>query len=205
MRNTKRLLAMVLCLVMLSALGTSALASPQTVNPTASTVIVNGTATAFEAYLIGGNNFFKLRDLAYSLNGSSKQFSVGWDGAANAISLTSGEPYQTEGGEMAQGDGTAKTANPTTSRVFLDGRELSLTAYNIGGNNFFRLRDLMRELDIGVTWDAATSTIGIDTSIGYVEDTPTTTTPPEPTTPPQAQIEFPMYFHGKADFAGEEK
>ena len=67
---------------------------------------------------------------------------------------------------MAQGDGTPKVAYPTTSRVILDGRELNLSAYNIGGNNFFRLRDLMLELGIGVTWDDATNTIGLDTRAG---------------------------------------
>ena len=141
----------------------------QTVNPTASTVIVNGEATAFEAYLIGGNNFFKLRDLAFALSGSSKQFAVGWDGEANAISLTSRQPYEPVGGEMEQGGGVPQTANPTTSRVLLDGQELNLIAYNIGGNNFFQLRELMRALDIGVTWDEAASTIGIDASASYTE------------------------------------
>ena len=141
----------------------------QTVSPTAATVLVDGTATAFEAYNIDGYNFFKLRDLAHAIDGSGKQFSVGWDGDANAISLTSGQPYEIVGGEMEQGDGADKAASPTTSTVFLDGRELSLTAYNIGGNNFFRLRDLMSALDIGVTWDGETSTIGIDTSISYSE------------------------------------
>ena len=173
--NTKmkrKAINIILVIALCMSLAIPVSASAQTVNPTSSTVIVNGTATAFEAYNIRGNNFFKLRDLAYALNGSSKQFAVGFDGAENAISLTSGEPYEAVGGEMAQGDGTAKIANPTSSRVFLDGQELNLTAYNIGGNNFFRLRDLMRELDIGVTWDSATSTIGIDTSIGYVEDAP---------------------------------
>ena len=85
------------------------------------------------------------------------------------ITLTSGQPYEPAGGEMAQGGGSAQTANPTTSRVFLDGRELSLTAYNINNNNFFRLRDLMREIDVNVTWDGETSTIGIDASASYTE------------------------------------
>ena len=142
---------------------------PRTALPTESTVIVNGVVTAFEAYNIGGNNFFKLRDLAYAINGSNKQFSVEWDGAANAISLTSGQPYIPVGGEMALGDGTPRLATPTTARVFLDGTELNATAYNIGGNNFFRLRDIMRALDIGVTWDDATRIIGIDTSMPYVD------------------------------------
>ena len=88
MKNTKKLMVMLLCLVMLSALGVPALASLQTVSPMASTVIVNGTAIAFEAYNIDGNNFFKLRDLAYALSGSSKQFSVGWDGAASCVVLS---------------------------------------------------------------------------------------------------------------------
>jgi hypothetical protein len=141
----------------------------QTVSPTASMVVVDGKPTAFEAYNIGGNNFFKLRDIAYAVNGTSKQFSVGFDGAANAITLTTGQPYAAAGGEMAQGDGRAKAANPATAKVFLDGKELNLTAYNIGGNNFFRLRDLMQALDIGVSWEPATSTIGIVTSISYSE------------------------------------
>ena len=137
------------------------------VNPTGASVLVNGIRTEFEAYHIDGNNFFRLRDLAYALNGTEKQFSVEWDGAANAIILTSGQPYVPVGGEMAQGDGTPQYARATTSTVFLDGYEIDITAYNIGGNNFFRLRDIMRELDVGVTWDGATSTIGIDTSTSY--------------------------------------
>ena len=143
---------------------------PFTVSPTSSTVYVNGEAVSFDAYNINDYNYFKLRDLAYALNGSSKQFSVGWDDATNTITLTSGVAYSAVGGEMAEGDGTDKQANPTTSTLYLDGQELSLTAYNINDNNFFRLRDLMSALDIGVTWDEATSTIGIDTSLPYVED-----------------------------------
>ena len=38
--------------------------------PTASTILLNGVPTAFTAYNIGGNNYFKLRDLAYALNGT---------------------------------------------------------------------------------------------------------------------------------------
>ena len=38
--------------------------SPITANPTESAVIVNGKQTAFDAYLIEANNYFKLRDLA---------------------------------------------------------------------------------------------------------------------------------------------
>ena len=60
-------------------------------SPTASKVTVNGEAKAFEAYNINSNNYFKLRDIAYVLNGTDASFSVGWDGAANSIALVKGE------------------------------------------------------------------------------------------------------------------
>jgi hypothetical protein len=141
--------------------------APTTVNPTASTVYVNGEQKSFEAYLINESNYFKLRDLAYVLNGTNKQFEVGYDNSTKAITLTSGQPYTQVGGEMVAGDGKPKPATITPSKIYIDGKELSVTVYIIGGNNFFMLRDLMGALDIAVTYDAKTKNIGIDTSKGY--------------------------------------
>jgi hypothetical protein len=137
--------------------------------PTASTVLVNGQNVAFDAYLIEGNNYFKLRDLAFILNGTQKQFAVGWDGTANAISLTSGQPYEAVGGEMEGRGAGAKTSTPTSSRIILDSKEVNFTAYNIDGNNYFRLREIATLLDFGVDWIHETRTVIIDTSSGYVE------------------------------------
>ncbi|MDR2360440.1 MAG: hypothetical protein LBD85_04050, partial [Oscillospiraceae bacterium] len=123
--------------------------------PTASAVLVDGESVVFDAYNIGDNNYFKLRDLAYTLNGSPKQFEVGWDGANNAIALTSGKAYTSAGGEMEGKGAGDKTATPTTSKITLDGKEVSLTAYNIGGNNYFKLRDIGAAFDFGVDWDGA--------------------------------------------------
>ena len=44
-----------------------------TATPTNSTVLVNGKSIAFDAYSINDNNYLKLRDLAYILNGTEKQ------------------------------------------------------------------------------------------------------------------------------------
>jgi hypothetical protein len=44
---------------------------------------------------------------------------------------------------------------------------IKLTAYTINGNNFFKLRDLTQAFNIGVTWDGATQTVGIDTKLDY--------------------------------------
>jgi len=201
MRNTKKTLAMVLCMVIVMAMGVPAWAidSPQTVSQTPSTVYVNGTATQFEAYLIGGNNFFKLRDLAYALNGSNKQFSVGYDNVTRAITLTSGQPYVPEGGEMVKGDGTQKIAVLNAGiNIAKDGAPVEITAYLIGGNNFMRLRDVMKLLDIGVGYDNETRNITLDTLISYTEDSGQTVTPP-PTTPMPPVEDNLLQFSGTGD------
>ena len=136
--------------------------------PTQSTVLVNGAPTAFDAYNINGSNYFKLHDLAFIVNHTPKQFSVGWDAENQAISLVTGGEYAAVGGEMASSGNTQnKPAAPTTAKVYINGTQALFSAYNIGGNNYFKLRDVASAINFGVTWDAPTSTIGIDTSIGY--------------------------------------
>jgi hypothetical protein len=143
---------------------------PASAAPTASAVLVNGKSVAFDAYNISGNNYFKLRDLAFTLNGTEKQFAVGWDGAANAIALTSGRSYTAIGGEMEGKGAGNKTAAPTTSKITLDGKDVSLDAYNIGGNNYFKLRDVAQTFNFGVDWDGASNTIVINTGKSYTSE-----------------------------------
>lgn len=136
--------------------------------PNASAVYVNGKVVSFEAYTIGGYNYFKLRDFAMALRGTGKQFEVGWDGGKNAVSLKSNAAYTPVGGELAvSGSAISKIATLSTSKVYLDGAEVKLTAYVIGGNNYFKLRDLGCALHFNVTWDGAASAVRIDTSAGY--------------------------------------
>lgn len=137
---------------------------------TSSAVLVNGKTVAFEAYNISDNNYFKLRDLACALSGSEKQFEVGWDGAKNAISLTSGKAYTPVGGELTFSGVTAPEAQSSTSSVWLNGKQISLKAYAIGGYNYFKLRDLGAAVNFGVDWVRETNTVIIDTAKGYTAD-----------------------------------
>lgn len=143
---------------------------PQTAAPTQSIVLVNGISVSFDAYSINDNNYFKLRDLAKVLSGTEKQFEVTWDGEKQAINLISNKPYTAVGGELAKGDGTRKTALPSASEIFLDGKAVMLTAYTISENNYFKLRDIGETFDFSVTWDGAKNTIAIDTSKGYTAE-----------------------------------
>lgn len=148
----------------------SANTAQATAKPTASKVLVNEDTISFDAYEIGGNNFFKLRDIAKILSGTSKQFEVTWDNEKQAINLLSGKAYSVVGGELAKGDNSSKTATVNTSKVFLDGKEISLTSYTIGGNNYFKLRDLGKTFDFGVGWDGAANTVAIDMNKIYVKE-----------------------------------
>ncbi len=141
-----------------------------TATPTSSKVLVNGTATGFEAYTINGNNYFKLRDVAKVVSGSDKQFEVTWDGTKNAINLISGQAYTVVGGELTKGDVTEINAVACNSTIYKDGTVVTLTAYTINGNNYFKLRDLGIAFDFDVSWDGKNNSVVIDTSHSYTED-----------------------------------
>lgn len=138
-----------------------------TATPASASVLVNGQPVTFDAYNIQGNHYFKLRDLAFILSGSSVQFEVSWDGAHNAIALTSGQPYTPVGGEMAGKGGINQVGTVSTQSVYLDGEAVSLTAYTIQGNNYFKLRDIGKLFQFSVVWDGASQQIQIDTSKPY--------------------------------------
>ena len=188
MKNIRKLFTIALCLALAAATGLTAFGqtewSPATVST--SLVVVDGKSVAFGAYNIAGYNYFKLRDLAYAVNGSSKQFSVDWDGANNAIALTSGAPYTPEGSELQPLEGGGRTAWPTTSRITLDGTLVTFEAYNIDGYNYFKLRDVAKAFNIGVGWDGGRNLITISTDEDYVDDSGAA--PPSgdtaPSTPP---------------------
>ena len=136
---------------------------------TSSKVLVNGKELSFEAYNIMDNNYFKLRDLAKAFSGSEKQFEVTWDAEKGMIGLVSAKGYTEVGGELAAGDGTDKSAVIFQGGILKDGGEVKALAYNINGNNYFKLRDICKLFDIGVAWDGAANTISLDTSVGYTE------------------------------------
>ena len=65
------------------------------------------------------------------------------------------------------------TANPTTSKVIIDGVEQSFEAYNINDNNYFKLRDIaycLSQTDkrFAIDWQADTNTAILETNKEYV-------------------------------------
>lgn len=65
------------------------------------------------------------------------------------------------------------TARPSSQMFYIDGQQTALTAYSIGGSNYVRLRDIGQAVDFGVTYNAATNSVYIDSTQPYQEENPT--------------------------------
>lgn len=133
--------------------------------PINSNVMVDGKNISFEAYNIDGYTYFKIRDLAMALNDSAKQMDVTWNQTMNAINLLTGQSYTEVGKELSlSGNTDFKKAYLTTSNIYLNGIPALFTAYNIDGNNYFKLRDIGESINLGILWDNYTNTISLNTN-----------------------------------------
>lgn len=144
--------------------------SSQNAKYSKSRILVDGKQIELEVYNINRNNYFKLRDIAQIVSGTSKQFDVFWNKSKNAIEMTSGNAYTPVGGELSRVDGKDKAAVSSKSNIFKDGQRIDLTAYAINSNNYFKLRDICRAFNIGVSWDGNTNTMEIDINKDYTEE-----------------------------------
>ena len=64
---------------------------------------------------------------------------------------------------------TGITAEPTWQKIFVDGEQVSMTAYNIAGNNYVKLRDIGQRVGFNVYW---LDGVQIDTNAPYTGEAP---------------------------------
>lgn len=69
-------------------------------------------------------------------------------------------------------------AEPTWQPIYVDGQQVSMTAYNINGNNYVKLRDIGQAVGFNVYWDDG---VQVDSASPYTGEAPV-----EVTTPPKA-------------------
>lgn len=55
-------------------------------------------------------------------------------------------------------------AEPTWQKIYVDGQQISMTAYNIVGHNYVRLRDIGQQVGFNVYWEDG---VQIDTDAPY--------------------------------------
>ncbi len=166
LRALTALLAALALLLPFAALGAEVVRSPQKLT-------VDGKNVACEKYNIDGYNYFKLRDLACLLSGTESQFSVSYDDARRAVTVFTGQPYEKQPGDLEPGEDMSSSAAPSTQTILIDGVACSgLDAYNIGGNNYFRLRSIGPVLGFDVGYDAQSNTAQITSRSSQGGETP---------------------------------
>lgn len=153
----KKLLPIILTLLLVCIAAPYASAANVTVSP--QNLSVDGVDADCDKYNIDGSNYFKLRDLAQLLSKTDSRFSISFDEQSNAVAVVSGKEYIPVGGELARGQDQSKTAVVSKQSVLIDGKAVDgLSIYNIGGNNYFKLRDLGNALGFTVDYDADSNT-----------------------------------------------
>lgn len=136
--------------------------------PVSVDIMLDGKYVKANAYNINGSNYFKLRDLAYILNGTKGQFDVRYlDGSMIALDMN--KEYKAVGGENeANADKTIKKISQKnivlTSMINKLSYQERFDAFNINGNNYFKLRDIDAfSRNIVVDYDKENSNILITT------------------------------------------
>ncbi len=177
MSKTKRLLSAALALCMTALLCVPALALSVSVSKQA--VTVDGKAVSVQPYNINGYNFFKLRDIAALVNGTGASFEVGFSSEAKKMYVVTGKDYTSVGGELSVGQDQSATCVKSAWTLAVNGKAVSCEVYNIGGNNYFKLRDLGGAVGFSVDYDSKTETMLITTGsagAGYAPDMTFSTT-----------------------------
>ncbi len=154
----KKTISILLALVMIFSLSVPVFAFSAV--SSAQKLTVDGKNIDCEKYNIDGSNYFKLRDLAQLLNGTATQFDVGWDATKGVVSITTDHAYSAPNGtELVIGEDRSTTAQVSAQTIMINGAiRTDLTVYNIGGSNFFKLREMGDALGFSVDYDASTNT-----------------------------------------------
>lgn len=149
--------------------GTVTPAKPAAAMPTNDKLTVNGKLADPTVYKIGDSNYFKIRDVAALLDGTEKQFSVGYDNALKSVTATTGQGYAKQDSDlMGAPTGGNQTATPSNDTIYVNGQKIDAAVYKIDGSNYFKLRDLGKALNFSVDWSRDAGMM-IDTSKPYSE------------------------------------
>lgn len=123
----------------------------------AQTLVYNGSPVPLDAYNIEGYTYFRLRDLAALLSGSIFRFSLEIDEQAqhvNAVRFQENSDILT-----ASGEDFSRSCTQSAWRLMVDGTATDCAVYNIGGHNFYRLRDLAAAIGFAVGYNADTAQV----------------------------------------------
>lgn len=132
-------------------------------------IFVKGRIQTFPTVLYKGENYVKIRDLAYSLIGY-KDFTLDYKkNADDSKTIVIGDgKYQPKGDEL-KGEIDFKNSVIGTEKIVVGDKSYNLNKINVLGYNYFRLRDLAPTLGLEVSWDKEERVVKLN-NVGEIKD-----------------------------------
>lgn len=127
------------------------------------TIYINGNAANVGGYSVNDANYFKIRDIAYLLRNTSCKFNVEWDSSNGAIVIRPGADYVVTGGELTSDTADSIEVVENDTPIFVNGKQTAITAYNINGSAYFKIRDIADAAGFNIKWDGGSQSIDIIT------------------------------------------
>jgi hypothetical protein len=113
-----------------------------------------------QAFNINGNNFFRLRDMAYILIGTPAAFDIEWCAEYGFVNIIYGD-YAPIGSELAikYYDDYAQAHYSQTTIKYNGLFDIDFTRFNINNYHYFMMRDMADLLGFEAIWNIATGGI----------------------------------------------
>lgn len=126
-------------------------------------LIVNDREAEVAGYTVDNSNYYKIRDVAMLLRTTGSKFNVEWNSDLNAISILTGIKYVVVGGELDFEHSPMMNVEENSAPIYADGEKVRMTAYNINGSTYFKIRDLADIVGFSVDWDGDRQAVIITT------------------------------------------
>ncbi len=126
-------------------------------------LLVNGESVSITGYTVNDSNYFKVRDIAMLLRRTPAKFNVSWDSSLAAIMIDTHNDYVPIGGELSSTIDQDMNVVENSTPIYVDGRRTAITAYNINGSSYFKIRDIADAAGFEIQWDGGSQTINVIT------------------------------------------
>ncbi len=127
-------------------------------------ISVDGEVYNVGGYSVDDSNYFKIRDIAMMLRKTSNKFNVQWDGKLGAILITTEASYDVVGGELEIDATETIDVVENSTPIYVNGKQTAITAYNINGSSYFKIRDIADAVGFDIDWDGQAQMIKIKTN-----------------------------------------
>lgn len=126
-------------------------------------LLVDGEHKTVTGYTVNDSNYFKVRDIAMLMRNTSAKFNVSWDSKLEAIMIETQTDYVSIGGELSGEIEQDMNVVENSTPIYVDGRRTAITAYNINGSSYFKIRDIADATGFDIQWDGGSQTINLIT------------------------------------------